>query len=683
MSDIESDHESENDSGSDSDGSSDISVTEKKVLTEVFQEDSVALNLAAEEESHLRREADARIKDLGVTDPMLLEASNLFEKVKIEKLNDHGKPWKAPPPVTFSTEYWREWQKKVKVDKASYDPAEKERRHRLAEREHRKNRPKVRAPLPKKVSRHGVQARRSIDFAPQEYFVTSKNNPRKLEDKKKDEKKELKEVERMMRLWGKERGEEYSEEESEEEENDDEANGDDDDKDHNKSIQQLKMEITAERRKREELERKEKEKKKAPKKIKVPDRTPAFSTGTRQDWAKINSVDLKPTVQSSHSTPATHYDVELAEKSMTLKRVSNVHIVGRVDKSYEARTRETPGPIYNAKLGATSTKPAGRSIEFTRGPRFKVKKEELGGGDPGPGKYTVGGKLELKNTLPFDGLVEFNKSAHETKAPDLRAMRNFGAGCSYEEHVLYGQCLDGKCSQRSPWEKFNTKKIKYWRKKGARIKGEEKKGNEKTAVHFAVIYTDLKLVDKLLMDGIDVDAVDEDGKTALHLACEKGLTRITERILNNADHPQILKIGFVSKRINPLIDVCDKNGQTPLHLAAIGSHRKCCELLIDAGSDPDILNKKKQTALDVSGTQALFQQLEYYSEMSKERARTSSLVMRKSRQERRVVEWKREKERKEWKKASAKNRMMTMEMEGLNEKGRTMLKMEEKAKEAM
>lgn len=249
--------------------------------------------------------------------------------------------------------------------------------------------------------------------------------------------------------------------------------------------------------------------------------------------------------------------------------------------------------------------------------------------------------------------------------------------------MLYGQCLDGKCSQRSPWEMFNTKKIKYWRKKGARIKGEEKKGNEKTAVHFAVIYTDLKLVDKLLMDGIDVDAVDEDGKTALHLACEKGLTRITERILNNADHPQILKIGFVSKRINPLIDVCDKDGQTPLHLAAIGSHRKCCELLIDAGSDPDILNKKKQTALDVSGTQALFQQLEYYSEMSKERARTSSLVMRKSRQERRVVEWKREKERKEWKKASAKNRMMAMEMEGLNEKGRTMLKMEEKAKEAM
>jgi hypothetical protein len=46
-----------------------------------------------------------------------------------------SQPWKAPPPVTFSTEYWREWQKKVKVDKASYNPEEKERMHREAERE--------------------------------------------------------------------------------------------------------------------------------------------------------------------------------------------------------------------------------------------------------------------------------------------------------------------------------------------------------------------------------------------------------------------------------------------------------------------------------------------------------------------------------------------------------------------
>ena len=154
------------------------------------------------------------------------------------------------------------------------------------------------------------------------------------------------------------------------------------------------------------------------------------------------------------------------------------------------------------------------------------------------------------------------------------------------------------------------------------------------------------------------------------------MSRITERILNNSDYPLVIKVGYVSKRINPLIDVQDKDGHTPLHLAAIGSHRKCCQLLIDAGSDPDILNRKKQTALDVSGTQALFQQLEYYSEMSKERARTESLEMSTRRGERRVREWTREKEREEYKKAAGKNRMMTAEMKGLSERGRTMLEAE-------
>jgi hypothetical protein len=54
MSDLDSNPDSARGSGSgsddDSDASSDISVAEKKVLTEVFQEDSVALQAAQEEE---------------------------------------------------------------------------------------------------------------------------------------------------------------------------------------------------------------------------------------------------------------------------------------------------------------------------------------------------------------------------------------------------------------------------------------------------------------------------------------------------------------------------------------------------------------------------------------------------------------------------------------------------------
>ena len=144
-------------SDAESDAESEISMTHKRVLEEVFEEDETALELAAAEEARLRREADERIAALGVRDPMLGDAMVLLEKVELEKLNDHGKvsaellvrtsllthdsdpnlakPWKAPPPVVFSSEYWREWQSRVKIDKAHYDPNEKERRHREAERE--------------------------------------------------------------------------------------------------------------------------------------------------------------------------------------------------------------------------------------------------------------------------------------------------------------------------------------------------------------------------------------------------------------------------------------------------------------------------------------------------------------------------------------------------------------------
>jgi hypothetical protein len=42
-------------------------------------------------QARLRKEADDRIADLGVVDPMLVEAEALLEKVNLEKLNDHGK----------------------------------------------------------------------------------------------------------------------------------------------------------------------------------------------------------------------------------------------------------------------------------------------------------------------------------------------------------------------------------------------------------------------------------------------------------------------------------------------------------------------------------------------------------------------------------------------------------------
>lgn len=82
---------------------------------EKFSEGEEALALAAAEEERLKKEANDRIAALGVRDPMLDDAVEIWENVEKEKHNDHGKPWKKPPPVQFSPEYWKEWKQKVKV----------------------------------------------------------------------------------------------------------------------------------------------------------------------------------------------------------------------------------------------------------------------------------------------------------------------------------------------------------------------------------------------------------------------------------------------------------------------------------------------------------------------------------------------------------------------------------------
>ena len=161
---------------SESSGISELSKPDE--LLEKFEEDETALKMAAEEEARLKKEASDRIAALGVRDPMLDEAMDILVQVEEEKLNDHGKPWKKPPPVLYSPEYWRDWQQQVKIDKQSYNPEEVARRHRKAEAERRRNRPKLRAPLPEKYNRYGKLHSVSADFSEPRYFVSSKNNPR-------------------------------------------------------------------------------------------------------------------------------------------------------------------------------------------------------------------------------------------------------------------------------------------------------------------------------------------------------------------------------------------------------------------------------------------------------------------------------------------------------------------------
>ncbi|CAB0037961.1 unnamed protein product [Trichogramma brassicae] len=80
----------------------------------------------------------------------------------------------------------------------------------------------------------------------------------------------------------------------------------------------------------------------------------------------------------------------------------------------------------------------------------------------------------------------------------------------------------------------------------------------------------------------DVNYTDEDGLTHFHVACMAGLYRNVERFL----------------AFRPDLDcVWRETGDTPLHLALRYDHREVCELLLMRGADPNLANKKGQTAL--------------------------------------------------------------------------------------
>ena len=190
-------------------GSEDSAISESskvKVEIEKFQEDESAVAMALEEEKLLRDLMDKKRADLGVNDDMLEEAKAIMDKIEVERTNDHGKPWKPPPPVVFSTEYWKEWRNRVKVDKmAVISPEERRRIERKKEMEKRMARPSVRAPLPVKFDRNGKKTYPVANFS--QPFYNEKKDPRVPPKKaakknKMEENRAVKEVRSMMKAFG-------------------------------------------------------------------------------------------------------------------------------------------------------------------------------------------------------------------------------------------------------------------------------------------------------------------------------------------------------------------------------------------------------------------------------------------------------------------------------------------------
>ena len=114
------------------------------------------------------------------------------------------------------------------------------------------------------------------------------------------------------------------------------------------------------------------------------------------------------------------------------------------------------------------------------------------------------------------------------------------------------------------------------------------------AIYVAASNGDLKLIRYLLSDGSDVKAVTPEGETALHIAAKYGAADVVGALL---ECNVFLKDQQNNQGITALLKAIFNSQQ-----AFKGNYRRCVQLLLDFGCDPNISSSSSVTALHVAVT---------------------------------------------------------------------------------
>eukprot|EP00002_Diphylleia_rotans_P029170 TRINITY_DN5925_c0_g1_i3.p1 TRINITY_DN5925_c0_g1~~TRINITY_DN5925_c0_g1_i3.p1 ORF type:complete len:289 (+),score=63.68 TRINITY_DN5925_c0_g1_i3:44-910(+) len=151
-----------------------------------------------------------------------------------------------------------------------------------------------------------------------------------------------------------------------------------------------------------------------------------------------------------------------------------------------------------------------------------------------------------------------------------------------------------------------------------------------TPLHAACDLENERLVSMLLQSGASVAIVDSDGDSPIHIAARKQNSTILQMILSHAQAPlcapspnqrglTILHLGVqsgVMKSVQVILEFthsngidlankADGDGDTPLHIAAMYEYLDIVRLLLRAGSNPTIRNRRSQRPSDLSNTDAI------------------------------------------------------------------------------
>ena len=166
----------------------------------------------------------------------------------------------------------------------------------------------------------------------------------------------------------------------------------------------------------------------------------------------------------------------------------------------------------------------------------------------------------------------------------------FGYGCSVEEHIRYGQCLDGLCGKRAPWEGNIPGRIVVApinRKPNPLLPGllfAAKRGDMSAAVKWLSSSTRPVLLQQ-----------DDQGRNVLHVCASRHQVSMAELLLARA---------FELNVHVELTNMKNLRGRTPLHVAADLYNESMVKILLKYGASSEICDDKDQTAVDIVMTKS-------------------------------------------------------------------------------
>ena len=194
----------------------------------------------------------------------------------------------------------------------------------------------------------------------------------------------------------------------------------------------------------------------------------------------------------------------------------------------------------------------------------------------------------------------------------------FGYGCSVEEHIRYGQCLDGKCGKRAPWEGNVRISLSLSLSLSKRIYTTSHtciyndNNNNKQIPGRVVVPPPIDRKPNPLLPGLlfaakrgDMDAAvkwlssstrlillqqDDRGRNVLHVCASRDQVSMAKMLLSRA---------FELKVHKELSNAKNLQGRTPLHVAADLYNEPMVKLLLRFGASSDILDENGQTAKDI------------------------------------------------------------------------------------